>query len=148
MPTSIRHLTDTWSRAHAGILNNTNSPRQDRQAGASSSSGRVKISPPYLSVIHWLFKVLSKAGLPDTEAQFKAAPITNISRPAFNELPLRKEDPRGSACKFWGKDDELGSLNSVTEDVSRPAAGEVALGKSVNLKYILFSLLYSIWLEH
>lgn len=68
------------------------------------------MSPPYLSVIHWLFKVLSKAGLPDTEAQFKAAPGTNISRPTFNELPLRKEDPKGSAWQFWGKDDEFGSL--------------------------------------
>jgi hypothetical protein len=83
-----------------------------------------------------MLKVLGKASLPDTEAQCKAAPITTISRPAFSELPLRKGDPKASAWQLWGKDDELGSLNLITEDVSRSAAAEVALGKSVNLKYI------------
>lgn len=61
--------------------------------------------------------------------------LANVQRPAFDELPFRKGDPKGSAWNLWGNDDELGTLNLITEDVTRAAAAEVKVGKAVSLKY-------------
>lgn len=61
--------------------------------------------------------------------------LANVQRPAFDDLPLRKGDPKGSAWNLWGSDDELGTLNLITEDVTRAAATEVKVGKAVSLKY-------------
>jgi hypothetical protein len=85
-----------------------------------------------LSVFHWFLKLLSN----DTPSRPNAPAISKVSRPAFNDLPLQKGDPKGSAWQFWGRDDELGSLNLITEEVSRAAASEVVLGRSINLKYV------------
>ncbi|KAL3485454.1 hypothetical protein BJX62DRAFT_242952 [Aspergillus germanicus] len=82
-----------------------------------------------LSVFHWFLKFLSN----DTPSRPNAPAISKVSRPAFNELPVRKSDPKGSAWQLWGKDDELGSLNLITDEVSRAAAAEVSLGRSINL---------------
>ncbi|KAL2802935.1 putative cyclase-domain-containing protein [Aspergillus granulosus] len=89
----------------------------------------VNMSLSSLSVFHWFLKFLSN----DTAPRSNAPTITKVARPAFNELPLRKGDPKGSAWQLWGKDDELGSLNLITEEVSRAAAEEVSLGRSINL---------------
>jgi hypothetical protein len=61
--------------------------------------------------------------------------LVNVQRPAFDELPLRKGDPKGSAWNLWGQDDELGTLNLITEDVTRAAATEIKVGKAISLKY-------------
>jgi hypothetical protein len=92
----------------------------------------VNMSLSSLSVFHWFLKFLSN----DTAPRQNAPAISKLARPAFNELPLRKGDPKGSAWQFWGKDDELGSLNLITDEVSRAAAAEVSLGRSINLKYV------------
>lgn len=61
--------------------------------------------------------------------------LANMKRPAFDELPLRRGDPKGSAWTLWGGDDELGTLNLITEDVTRASAAEVKIGKAISLKY-------------
>jgi hypothetical protein len=59
----------------------------------------------------------------------------SIQRPNFDDLPLRQGDPKCSAWGLWGKDDELGTLNLITDDVRIAAASEVKLGRAINLKY-------------
>ncbi len=44
--------------------------------------------------------------------------------PGFNDLPLRKGDPPHSAWGLYGKDDQLGTLNRLTDDVVLRAAKE------------------------
>ncbi|CAK7224537.1 hypothetical protein SCUCBS95973_005550 [Sporothrix curviconia] len=52
------------------------------------------------------------------------------SIPAFEELPLRREDPPYSAWGLYGKDDELGTLNRLTDAVVVAAAqSEIRTGK-------------------
>jgi hypothetical protein len=49
--------------------------------------------------------------------------------PAFEDLPLRKEDPFLSAWGLYGKDDELGTLNRLTnEKVVSAAQAEITTG--------------------
>lgn len=59
----------------------------------------------------------------------------SIQRPKFDDLSLRQGDPKFSAWGLWGNDDELGTLNLITEDVRKAAALEVKLGKAISLKY-------------
>jgi hypothetical protein len=56
-------------------------------------------------------------------------------RPAFSELPLNKGDPWLSAWGLWGKDDELGTLNFLTEDVVKAASSEIKDGVRVSLNW-------------
>lgn len=44
--------------------------------------------------------------------------------PAFWELPLRKGDPPHSAWGLYGDDDQLGTLNRLSEEVVLRAAKE------------------------
>ncbi|KAI1044119.1 hypothetical protein LB505_010528 [Fusarium chuoi] len=44
--------------------------------------------------------------------------------PNFDELPLDKTGPRGNAWGLWGKDDQLGTLNYLTDEVVGQAARE------------------------
>ncbi|THC97643.1 hypothetical protein EYZ11_002869 [Aspergillus tanneri] len=67
---------------------------------------------------------------------FKKSREDHFSRPAFDNLPLRKGDPKGSAWGLWGGNDELGTLNLISEDVVRATRSEVFLGKAINLKYL------------
>lgn len=65
---------------------------------------------------------------------------TNVSdktptRPRFDDLPLRPGDPKGSAWGFWGDDDQLGTLNLLTEDRITDAAKEIKLGIRIPLKF-------------
>ncbi|KAI0344951.1 hypothetical protein BDW22DRAFT_1426672 [Trametopsis cervina] len=52
--------------------------------------------------------------------------------PAFDELPNFHEYT-GCAWSVWGKDDELGTVNLLTEEVVAEAAKEIKLGKLINL---------------
>ncbi|KAK1962247.1 hypothetical protein LY78DRAFT_720055 [Colletotrichum sublineola] len=44
--------------------------------------------------------------------------------PSFKELPLDKTGPHGNAWGLWGPDDQLGTLNLLTDDVVARAAKE------------------------
>jgi hypothetical protein len=56
-------------------------------------------------------------------------------RPAFSDLPLNKGDPHLSAWGLWGPNDELGTLNFLTEEVVRSAAAEIKVGIRINLNW-------------
>lgn len=62
-------------------------------------------------------------------------PASELRLPGFDELPLRSGDPKGSAWGLWGPDDELGTLNLITNEVTQLALHEAKLGRVVNLKY-------------
>jgi hypothetical protein len=56
--------------------------------------------------------------------------------PALGDLPLNKGDPPNSAWGLWGKDDELGPLNYLTDElVLKTIKTEVKTGVRVGLKY-------------
>ena len=57
-----------------------------------------------------------------------------MARPKFDDLPLSPGDPKGSAWGLYGADDELGTLNLITEDVVKEAAAEIKRGIVVPLK--------------
>lgn len=91
-----------------------------------------------------LTKLLPSLGwISDTFGQFKdlqssagsdTASVDTISRPRFDELPLKQGDPKGSAWGLWGDQDERGTLNLITDDVVRAALAEAIEGKVVSLK--------------
>ncbi|KAF5687728.1 integral membrane protein PTH11 [Fusarium circinatum] len=55
--------------------------------------------------------------------------------PDFDELPLDKTGPRGNAWGLWGRDDQLGTLNHLTDEVVGKATREnFKTGISVSLK--------------
>jgi hypothetical protein len=56
-----------------------------------------------------------------------------MSRPPFDQLPLRKGDPPYSAWGLYGADDQLGTLNLLTEEVVKEAVTEVKTGVRVCL---------------
>ena len=60
--------------------------------------------------------------------------INNMARPRFDDLPLSPDHPKGSAWGLYGADDELGTLNLITEDVVKKAAEEIKRGLVVPLK--------------
>jgi hypothetical protein len=47
-----------------------------------------------------------------------------IKLPKLSELPLKEGDPHHSAWGLYGKDDELGTLNRLTDEVVLRAARE------------------------
>ena len=55
--------------------------------------------------------------------------------PTFSSLPLNKGDPPHSAWGLWGKDDQLGTLNYLTEENTREAAKEIKAGVRVGLNW-------------
>jgi hypothetical protein len=55
--------------------------------------------------------------------------------PPFSSLPLNKGDPPHSAWGLWGKDDQLGTLNYLTEENTRAAASEITEGIRVGLNW-------------
>lgn len=57
------------------------------------------------------------------------------NRPLFSSLPLRKGDPHHSAWGLWGDDDELGTLNLITEETVRAASTEIKEGLRINLNW-------------
>lgn len=49
--------------------------------------------------------------------------------PRFEDLPLQKGDPHHSAWGLYGKDDELGTLNRLTDEkVVQAAKAEIQSG--------------------
>ncbi|QDS75768.1 hypothetical protein FKW77_008723 [Venturia effusa] len=59
------------------------------------------------------------------------------SLPKFSDLPLNKNDPPHSAWGLYGKNDELGTLNRLTEQVVLEAAKEIQTGTRVSLNWPL-----------
>ncbi|KAI1816689.1 hypothetical protein GGS20DRAFT_583203 [Poronia punctata] len=72
-----------------------------------------------------------------------APPVSGIKLnangvPNFDDLPLRKGDPRRSAWGLYGGDDQLGFLNRLTDQrVADAAKGEIKSGKRVSLNWPL-----------
>lgn len=56
-----------------------------------------------------------------------------MPRPPFSKLPLNEGDPPFSAWGLYGKDDQLGALNLLTQETKLAAAKEIRLGLSVGL---------------
>lgn len=62
-------------------------------------------------------------------------PTTTNHVPQFSELPLDKNGPHGNAWGLWGPDDQLGTLNHLTDAVVAQAAAEnIRTGQRVSLK--------------
>ncbi|KAF2814989.1 uncharacterized protein BDZ99DRAFT_408572 [Mytilinidion resinicola] len=57
--------------------------------------------------------------------------------PKYSELPLNKDDPFRSAWGLYGKDDQLGFLNRLTDEVVLEAAKEIKTGKRISLNWPL-----------
>ncbi|GAB7351379.1 hypothetical protein MBLNU459_g2060t1 [Dothideomycetes sp. NU459] len=57
--------------------------------------------------------------------------------PPFSDLPIDKSGPMLNAWGLYGKDDELGFLNRLTDDVVREAAKEIKTGTRVSLNWPL-----------
>jgi kynurenine formamidase len=53
--------------------------------------------------------------------------------PDYDQLPIRKDAPAGSAWGVFGDDDELGTLNLLTPERVREAAAEVRTGRCFSL---------------
>lgn len=61
--------------------------------------------------------------------------MTQNSRwPTYAEL-VESADPPGSAWHVFGPDDELGTINFITDEVRRRAAGLIRTGRMFNLDY-------------
>lgn len=55
--------------------------------------------------------------------------------PALSSLPLRGGDPPNSAWGRWGPNDQLGTLNYLTDElVRRTLREEIKTGRRVGLK--------------
>ncbi|KAI1393115.1 uncharacterized protein F4822DRAFT_423579 [Hypoxylon trugodes] len=60
------------------------------------------------------------------------------SYPKFEDLPTNKSGPHGNAWGLWGTNDQIGTLNHLTDDVvSRAAKEEIKTGKRVSLNWSL-----------
>lgn len=58
-----------------------------------------------------------------------------IMHPKFADLPVDKNGPHGNAWGLWGPDDQIGTLNLLTDDVVAQAAKEcIQTGQRVSLK--------------
>lgn len=69
----------------------------------------------------------------------KMAPKLNENGiPSFDDLPLRKGDPHHSAWGLYGDNDELGTLNRLTDErVAAAARDEIRKGTRVSLNWPL-----------
>ena len=55
--------------------------------------------------------------------------------PRFEDLPLQKNGPHGNAWGLWGPNDQIGTLNHLTEGIVAKAAKEnIKTGNRVCLK--------------
>ncbi|KAJ5280928.1 hypothetical protein N7478_006300 [Penicillium angulare] len=58
--------------------------------------------------------------------------------PIFADLPLKKDGPHGNAWGLWGPEDQVGTLNHLTEEtVARAAKEQIKSGKSLSLNWTL-----------
>jgi kynurenine formamidase len=53
--------------------------------------------------------------------------------PRYSELPVRPDAPAGSSWGVWGPDDELGTLNLLTDERTRRATAAVRRGAVIGL---------------
>ncbi|KAI0713747.1 hypothetical protein C8Q76DRAFT_469184 [Earliella scabrosa] len=60
--------------------------------------------------------------------------MASTKLPTFDELPPFK-DFTGCAWEVWGKDDQLGTVNLLTEEVVKEASKEIKTGKSICLNW-------------
>ncbi|KAB8205144.1 putative cyclase-domain-containing protein [Aspergillus parasiticus] len=81
----------------------------------------------------WFSKKFNQVEPLQTSAGSNTVSASIIPRPRFDELPLKKGHPKGSAWGLWGDHDERGTLNLITEDVVRAASAEFIQGIVVNL---------------
>jgi kynurenine formamidase len=64
--------------------------------------------------------------------------MTDAGRgPAPTYAELMQADPPGSAWDWFGRDDQLGTINFLTDEVRRRAAGLIRHGRTINLDYTL-----------
>lgn len=82
----------------------------------------------------WFSKRLNQVEPLQTSASSDTVSDSVISRPRFDELPLKQGHPKGSAWGLWGDHDERGTLNLITDDVVRAASAELIKGIVINLK--------------
>jgi hypothetical protein len=55
--------------------------------------------------------------------------------PKFSDLPLQKDGPHGNAWGLWGADDQLGTLNLLSDEIIAQAAKEnIITGQRTSLK--------------
>ena len=57
--------------------------------------------------------------------------------PKFSDLPLDKSGPHHNAWGLYGKDDELGTLNRLSDEIVQAAVKEVNTGVRINLDWPL-----------
>ncbi|KAF2267886.1 hypothetical protein CC78DRAFT_530323 [Lojkania enalia] len=57
--------------------------------------------------------------------------------PKYSDLPLNKGDPFRSAWGLYGKDDQLGFLNRLTDDIVLEASKEIKTGTRISLNWPL-----------
>ncbi|KAJ5756026.1 hypothetical protein N7533_005569 [Penicillium manginii] len=58
--------------------------------------------------------------------------------PSFSDLPLKRDGPHGNSWGLWGPNDQIGTLNHLSEDVvARAAKQEIKSGKRVCLNWTL-----------
>ncbi|KAK0262388.1 hypothetical protein LTR91_017720 [Friedmanniomyces endolithicus] len=57
--------------------------------------------------------------------------------PKFSELPLDKNGPHHNAWGLYGKDDQLGTLNRLTDDIVKAASSEIQTGIRIGLDWPL-----------
>ncbi|KAK4547676.1 hypothetical protein LTR36_000633 [Oleoguttula mirabilis] len=58
--------------------------------------------------------------------------------PKFSDLPVDKSGPHHNAWGLYGKDDQLGTLNRLSDDIVKAAAqGEIQTGTRINLDWPL-----------
>lgn len=72
-----------------------------------------------------------------TEEHAQAADIVRkdiMALPTFDELPKYKNFA-GCAWGVWGPDDQLGTVNLLTDEVVQQAAAEIKTGRSVSLNW-------------
>ncbi|KAF4863181.1 hypothetical protein CGCSCA1_v014585 [Colletotrichum siamense] len=69
--------------------------------------------------------------------------MTTIDFPPFKDLPLDKNGPRGNAWGRWGPDDQLGTLNLLTDDIVASAAKEnIITGQRISLNWSMTGASY------
>ncbi|KAK4893792.1 hypothetical protein LTR27_007817 [Elasticomyces elasticus] len=59
------------------------------------------------------------------------------SIPKFTDLPIDKNGPHHNAWGLYGKDDELGTLNRLTDDIVKAASSEIQTGVRIGLDWPL-----------
>ena len=52
----------------------------------------------------------------------------NDELPSYRQLPVRPDAPPGSSWGLWGEDDQLGTLNLLTDERTQRAAALVRRG--------------------